>query len=76
VIIFVFIFFFVPETKDRTLEEIDEMFEDGLPARKFKGHVCVRTNDARRIGLYSKEIKDEKEEASVAHLENPKPTET
>ncbi|KAI4729220.1 MFS transporter [Aureobasidium sp. EXF-10728] len=36
-----FIYFYLPEIKDRTLEEISEMFEIGLPARKFKGYKCV-----------------------------------
>lgn len=40
-ILAVFVWFFLPETRDRTLEEIHEMFEAKLPARKFKGHVCV-----------------------------------
>ena len=40
-ILAVFVWFFLPETKDRTLEEIHEMFEAKLPARKFKGYVCV-----------------------------------
>jgi len=34
------VFFFLPETKGRTLEEIDEMFEARLPARKFRHYVC------------------------------------
>ncbi|KAF2826151.1 monosaccharide transporter-like protein [Ophiobolus disseminans] len=33
------VFFFLPEVKNRTLEEIDEMFEMGLPARKFRTYV-------------------------------------
>ncbi|KAK3367335.1 general substrate transporter [Lasiosphaeria ovina] len=37
----VWVFFFLPETKGRTLEEIDEMFEAKLPARKFRKHICV-----------------------------------
>jgi MFS transporter, SP family, sugar:H+ symporter len=37
----IFIFFFIPETKDRTLEEIDEMFEMRVPARKFSSYQCV-----------------------------------
>lgn len=35
------VFFFLPETKGRTLEEIDEMFEARLAARKFRQYVCV-----------------------------------
>ncbi|KAL2152802.1 hypothetical protein VTH82DRAFT_3957 [Thermothelomyces myriococcoides] len=31
----------LPEVKNRTLEEIDEMFEAGLPTRKFRRYVCV-----------------------------------
>ncbi|CAK7203297.1 hypothetical protein SEUCBS139899_006028 [Sporothrix eucalyptigena] len=42
-ILFVFTIFFIPETRDRTLEEIHEMFEAGVPARKFKGYVCSDT---------------------------------
>ncbi|KAL7629814.1 hypothetical protein AAE478_001337 [Parahypoxylon ruwenzoriense] len=35
------IFFFLPEVKDRTLEEIDEMFEAQVPARKFRNYRCT-----------------------------------
>lgn len=35
------VYFFLPEVKDRTLEEIDEMFEARLPARGFRKHVCI-----------------------------------
>lgn len=37
----IWVYFFLPEVKDRTLEEIDEMFEARLPARKFRKHVCI-----------------------------------
>lgn len=43
VILFVFTYFLLPETRDRTLEEIHEMFEAELPARKFKSYVCTST---------------------------------
>lgn len=33
----VFTFFCFPEVKGRTPAEVDEMFQDRLPARKFKG---------------------------------------
>ncbi|KAI1342880.1 general substrate transporter [Xylariaceae sp. FL0016] len=32
----VMVFFFIPELKGRTLEEIDQLFTSGLPLRKFK----------------------------------------
>src|SRR3954463_356168 len=35
------VFFFLPEVKNRTLEEIDEMFEARLGARKFAKYKCV-----------------------------------
>ncbi|KAI8957309.1 putative maltose permease [Daldinia sp. FL1419] len=35
------IYFFLPEAKDRTLEEIDEMFEARVPARKFRKYRCT-----------------------------------
>ena len=48
------VFFFLPEVKNRTLEEIDEMFEARLPARKFASYKCVGVfnnldADARKI---------------------------
>ncbi|KAL4811683.1 high-affinity glucose transporter [Aspergillus spinulosporus] len=35
-----FVWFFVPELKQRSLEEIDEMFAEGLSARAFGKHQC------------------------------------
>ncbi|KAI1084774.1 MFS transporter [Whalleya microplaca] len=40
-IVAVFVWFCLPETRDRTLEEIHEMFEAQVPARQFKSYVCV-----------------------------------
>lgn len=37
------VWFYLPETKGRKLEEIDEMFEAKLPARKFRHYVCTST---------------------------------
>ncbi|KAJ0420341.1 general substrate transporter [Aspergillus carlsbadensis] len=39
------VFFFVPETKGRSAAEIDEMFEAGVPARKFSTYVCRNTRE-------------------------------
>jgi len=41
IVILIFTYFFLPETRDRTLEEINEMFEARLPARDFKAYVCT-----------------------------------
>ncbi|KAJ5456500.1 hypothetical protein N7530_011774 [Penicillium desertorum] len=37
---FAFAWFFIPEMKQRTLEQIDEMFQDRIATRSFKSHVC------------------------------------
>ncbi|KAK6853718.1 hypothetical protein PG995_010530 [Apiospora arundinis] len=42
----VWIYFYLPEAKDRTLEQIDEMFEARLPARKFRGYQCTGSHAA------------------------------
>lgn len=42
-IVLLFIIFLLPETRGRTLEEIHEMFDQGVPSRKFKGFVCAAT---------------------------------
>ncbi|KAJ5178453.1 uncharacterized protein N7500_001152 [Penicillium coprophilum] len=40
IVSFVFAWFFIPEMRQRTLEQIDEMFQDGLATRSFKSHIC------------------------------------
>ncbi|KAI0394183.1 MFS monosaccharide transporter-like protein [Xylariaceae sp. FL0594] len=35
------VWFYLPEVKGRTLEQIDEMFEARLPARKFRKYKCT-----------------------------------
>ncbi|KAJ5258459.1 hypothetical protein N7524_010015 [Penicillium chrysogenum] len=37
---FAFAWLFIPEMKQRTLEQIEEMFQDGIATRSFKSHVC------------------------------------
>lgn len=60
-VLFIFTWFFIPETRDRTLEEIHEMFEAGVPARKFKSYVCTNTQAMAHAA---------EKEREVVHLEN------
>jgi sugar porter (SP) family MFS transporter len=41
-ILAIWTFFFVPETKGRSLEQLDELFEKGVSARKFSSFVVER----------------------------------
>ncbi|KAL2195184.1 general substrate transporter [Corynascus similis CBS 632.67] len=63
-------FFFVPETKGRSLEQLDELFEKGVAARKFSSFVLERQLvDDHSVGLDREgngEIKDQ--EAAVVHM--------
>ncbi|KAL1982366.1 hypothetical protein VTN96DRAFT_1397 [Rasamsonia emersonii] len=51
------VYFYLPEVKNRTLEEIDEMFEMRVPARKFSSYKCVG-----RAALEAAERKNSEEE--------------
>ena len=60
-IMVVFTYFFLPETRDRTLEEIHEMFEAKLPARQFKGHVCMGV-ESMAAAVFDKDLGKEQHE--------------
>lgn len=63
----VWVFFFLPESRNRTLEEIDEMFAARLPARKFRSYVCVGT-----VGLEGEEKRSMEVEKEVQVLRSEK----
>lgn len=71
VIMVVFTWFLLPETKDRTLEEIHEMFEARLPARAFKGYVCRGVEELAEKAR-DQVHEDAKEGGEVVHLEEVK----
>ncbi|KIA75815.1 hypothetical protein HK57_00429 [Aspergillus ustus] len=58
------VFFFLPETKGRSAAEIDEMFEAGVPARKFSTYVCRNA----RENFYEETKADEK--VHISHHES------
>jgi SP family sugar:H+ symporter-like MFS transporter len=64
----IWVYFYLPEIKNRTLEEIDEMFEARLKARQFRKYVCVGRQDAGRTGSSASE-KDEVVRQEVVSVE-------
>lgn len=64
----VFVYFFVPETKGRSLEELDEMFQRKLPTRQFRKYVCTGLG-AQIRHLENKEPDDQKEGTITEHVE-------
>jgi len=71
-IMVVFAFFFLPETRDRTLEEIHEMFEAKLPARQFKGHVCAGVQ-SMAAAAFGKDLGKEEHEIIELEVDVPAP---
>ncbi|KAL3456640.1 general substrate transporter [Aspergillus heterothallicus] len=53
----IFFFFFIPEMKGRSLEELDEMFGAKVGARDFKGYQCL-IGEAARIDAANAEAKN------------------
>ncbi|RYP45268.1 hypothetical protein DL768_008384 [Monosporascus sp. mg162] len=52
----IWVYFFLPEVKGRTLEEIDEMFEAKLGARKFRGYQCVQRAEVEKPDVKHEEL--------------------
>ncbi|OTB09745.1 hypothetical protein K445DRAFT_71713 [Daldinia sp. EC12] len=62
VVVFLFTWAFMPETRDRTLEEINEIFEAKVPARKFKKYICTGTEAVKTAVI-------EEKNRSTSHVE-------
>ncbi|CAK7216160.1 hypothetical protein SEUCBS140593_002777 [Sporothrix eucalyptigena] len=56
VIIAVLAFFFVPETRMRTYEELDELFMNRVPAREFRNYTTVAERRAAEAYTMEKKI--------------------
>ena len=59
----VFFFFFIPEMKGRSLEELDEMFQNRVSVRNFPKYHCVSSERAREIA--AKDVAELPEEKNV-----------
>lgn len=65
-ILFIWTWLYIPETRDRTLEEISDMFEARIPARRFKGYACTSTQAMAAGGSETKDVETaHKEDTSI-----------
>ncbi|KAH6996923.1 general substrate transporter [Ilyonectria destructans] len=59
IISLVYLWFCLPETADRTFEELDEMFMKGVPARKFKAYKTEAQANGEAVStVYAAEAKE------------------
>lgn len=58
----------LPEMKDRSLEELDELFQNRVGVRKFPQYQCVSSERAREIA--QKEMGDQKADVAVETIED------
>lgn len=65
----IWVFFFLPETAQRSLEEIDEMFENHVPARQFSSYVCTRNAETvRKLEEHDRNIESRVEVSAAEKL--------
>ncbi|KAI0593541.1 general substrate transporter [Biscogniauxia sp. FL1348] len=58
----VYLYFCLPEMKGRNYVELEEMFQNRVPARKFKGYVCYGANELTKTVTETKGIELENRE--------------
>lgn len=63
-----FVYFLLPETKDRSLEELDEMFQNKIPTREFSSYVCTGLG-AQITQLENKEDHGDMKVKQIEHVE-------
>lgn len=62
----VFFFFLLPEMKDRSLEELDELFQNRVSVRDFKKYQCVSSERAKEVAM--KETTGEEKRVEVVEM--------
>ncbi|KAJ4417247.1 hypothetical protein N0V82_006280 [Gnomoniopsis sp. IMI 355080] len=67
-ILAVWVWAWVPETKGRSLEQIDELFKKKVPSRKFSTFVVETENIDEK---YSRQRKAREEDDSITHVVEP-----
>ncbi|KAJ5021282.1 hypothetical protein J3E73DRAFT_394681 [Bipolaris maydis] len=66
-ILAIFTFFFIPETRGRSLEQLDEMFNKRLPAWKFRGYITDLQQADQDDFAMEKYTKDETSAVKIEH---------
>ena len=61
----VFFWFMLPEMKNRSLEELDELFQNRVSVRDFKKYQCISSERARELA-HTDVIGDSKRAGSAA----------
>ncbi|ETN41371.1 uncharacterized protein HMPREF1541_03306 [Cyphellophora europaea CBS 101466] len=70
---FLFFFFFLPEMKGRSLEELDELFQNRVSVKDFSKYQCVSSQRAREIveqQIHGDEAHSKDGEVEVEHHED------
>ncbi|KAF2838448.1 MFS transporter [Patellaria atrata CBS 101060] len=57
-ITFVYFYVFLPEMRNRSLEEIDELFHNEVPRRDFPKYQCASSTQARELALKNTGVDD------------------
>jgi len=61
----VFFYFFLPEMKGRTLEELDELFQNRISVRDFAQYECLSSEMAKEMAARLHDPREEKISNSV-----------
>lgn len=66
-IVTLFVYFYLPEVRGRSLEDIDEMFRNGVPTKQFQNYICVESVEAKNRCLMN--ILAQKPGVHAMHIE-------